>query len=152
MHLQDMDQLDGFMMGKTIWRDRKFEGKSSPPKGTMAISCKGDLMRQKKKQPWHVHQSLAWTNWGRCCWARFPGIEKVRQKLNALMTPLCTARNAAQHQDATFIYVIAIRVAKWCVVVLLTIHPIITRHSYWTNVWEDDAGECFGVIDNNKLI
>jgi len=96
-----------------IRSDRKFELKSLPPITMVAISRRGELTRQKKKQPWCVHQSLAWTLRGRCCWARCPGIEKVRRKLNTNMTTLCAARNAAQWQDATFICAMVIRVAKW---------------------------------------
>jgi hypothetical protein len=75
-----MDQVDGFMVGTKICTDRKFGVKLLPPKSTMAISGRGELTRQQKKQPWHVHQSLVWTAWGRCCWAKCPGIEKSKAK------------------------------------------------------------------------
>ena len=46
----------------------------------VVVSRRGELTRQKKKQPWSVHQRLAWTVQGRCCWAKCPGIEKSKAK------------------------------------------------------------------------
>ena len=60
--------------------DMKIEVKLSPLKSTLAILHIGELTRQKKKQPWCVHQSLALASWGGCSWGRCQGIKKVRQK------------------------------------------------------------------------
>jgi len=53
------------------------------------------------------------TLWGGAAGQNALGKKKVWQNRNALMTPLCAARNAAQQQDAAFIWSMAIRVAKW---------------------------------------
>jgi hypothetical protein len=81
VHLQDMDQVDGQLVGTRIQTDKKFGVKLSPPKSTMTISCRGEMMRQQKKQPWRVHQSLSWTAWGRYCQAKCPRIEKSKASM-----------------------------------------------------------------------
>ena len=67
VHLQDMDRVDRHLIGRKVCSDRKLGGGLSPLKSTAAILCKGELTKQKKRQPWHVHQSLPHETWGRCC-------------------------------------------------------------------------------------
>ncbi len=75
-----MDRVDGHMVGTKILTDRKSKVMMSPPKSTAAISCRGQLTRQKKKQPWRYHQSLSAATGRKCSWARCPGIEKSKGK------------------------------------------------------------------------
>ena len=54
-HLQDMGRVDRHLKGRKVWSDRKsLQVNMSPQKTTMAmaISRRGELTRQKKKQTW----------------------------------------------------------------------------------------------------
>jgi hypothetical protein len=50
-HLQDMDRVDGHLIERKICSHRKLEGGLSPLKSTAAITHKGELTKQKKRQP-----------------------------------------------------------------------------------------------------
>ena len=75
-HLQDMNRVDGHKKGTKIRKDRKSEVMMSPPKSTAAISRKGQLTRQQKRQWLRIHLHMPTAIRGKCCWARCPGIKK----------------------------------------------------------------------------
>jgi hypothetical protein len=52
-HLRGTDHIDGHMMGRKIWTDRKSEMISSPPKCTGAISQRRQMMKQQKRPVAH---------------------------------------------------------------------------------------------------
>jgi hypothetical protein len=49
-----------------------------PIASNMVILRRGELTRQKKKQPWQCHQSLSAAIMGKCSWVKCPGIEKSK--------------------------------------------------------------------------
>jgi hypothetical protein len=79
-HLRDIDQVEGFLLGTKIWSDRKFAVASLPLKPTHAIKQSTILAGQQRKQPWQVHQSLAFEHRGKCCWQKCPGLTKGNTK------------------------------------------------------------------------
>jgi len=79
-HLQDTDQVEGFLSGTKISRDRKFAVALMPLKLMNMILQSNILEQQKKKQPWRVHQSLAFEHQGKCCWPKCPGLMKGESK------------------------------------------------------------------------
>jgi hypothetical protein len=79
-HLREMDRMDGHKKGTKIRNDRKLEVMMSPLKSTVAISRKGQLTRQQKRQWWRTHLPMPTAIRGKCCWARCPGIKKCKGK------------------------------------------------------------------------
>jgi hypothetical protein len=76
--LRDMDRVDRHLKGQKVWSDRNSGVNMSPIASTMAISRRGELTRQKKKQPWRCHQSSSAAIRGKCSWAKCPEIEKSK--------------------------------------------------------------------------
>jgi hypothetical protein len=79
-HLHELDRIDGHFSGKKIWTDRKLMVMTSPPKGTVAILQRSQLMNQQKRHLWLIHQCMPVKVQGKCCWARCPGINNSKAK------------------------------------------------------------------------
>ncbi len=102
-HLREMDRVDGHKKGTKIRKDRKSEVMMSPPKPTVAISRKGQLTRQQKRQWWRTHLPMPTAMRGKCCWERCPGIKKCKKGNKSDHTTQTTAAsNAVPTMRATF--------------------------------------------------
>jgi hypothetical protein len=59
------------------------------------------LRRLQKKQTWQHHQSVGAMAWGRCCWGKFPGLKKSKEKVEWSYRTIsrckeCSAKNGIE--------------------------------------------------------